>query len=293
MPSKPPTHKPTFAGVRPARLTRATDEADYDRRWRRYSKQRLNLYPFCVRCEAAGYDVPASVTDHITPHRGSHVLFWDTENHQSLCKTCHDRKTASEDGGFGILNRVTFYPRIRAPSCVVHLIAGPPGSGKSTYVREQMERGDLVIDLDQIVAGLFGINPYAKDREQLEAGLHTRNAMLAGLCHQPKDKQAWVIVSTGGPRRLWWIDALKVKTCGVMRATQAQCFARIDADKDRAPARDVLRLAVMKWFAEEARLTSAETAKDRLLSCARGAGPQGVGRKLEAFARTEIGRAHV
>jgi 5-methylcytosine-specific restriction enzyme A len=43
----------------------------------------------------------ATVADHITPHKGDPVLFWDPDNLQSLCAACHGRKTATEDGGFG------------------------------------------------------------------------------------------------------------------------------------------------------------------------------------------------
>jgi 5-methylcytosine-specific restriction protein A len=40
--------------------------------------------------------VRAEVVDHIRPHRGDWALFIDPGNHQSLCKSCHDRKTAAE-----------------------------------------------------------------------------------------------------------------------------------------------------------------------------------------------------
>jgi len=43
---------------------------------------------------------PATIVDHIVPHRGNQALFWDSSNWQCLCKPCHDRKTATEDGGF-------------------------------------------------------------------------------------------------------------------------------------------------------------------------------------------------
>jgi 5-methylcytosine-specific restriction protein A len=42
------------------------------------------------------------VTDHRTPHRGDHTLFWDPTNWQPMSKACHDVKTAKEDGGFGM-----------------------------------------------------------------------------------------------------------------------------------------------------------------------------------------------
>jgi len=38
----------------------------------------------------------ATVVDHVTPHKGDKVLFWDRLNWQALCKRCHDRKTAFE-----------------------------------------------------------------------------------------------------------------------------------------------------------------------------------------------------
>lgn len=58
--------------------------------------------PFCRAC-AARFPPPdprhrtrATVVDHIRPFRGDWALFVDPANHQSLCKACHDRKTALE-----------------------------------------------------------------------------------------------------------------------------------------------------------------------------------------------------
>ena len=41
--------------------------------------------------------VRATVVDHIIPHRGDQKLFWDQNNWQALCKSCHDKKTLTED----------------------------------------------------------------------------------------------------------------------------------------------------------------------------------------------------
>jgi 5-methylcytosine-specific restriction protein A len=45
--------------------------------------------------------VVATVVDHIQPHKGDYVKFWDVLNWQPLCRACHARKTAMEDGGYG------------------------------------------------------------------------------------------------------------------------------------------------------------------------------------------------
>ena len=57
----------------------------------------LKRHPWCIRCKAKGRLVPATVVDHITPHRGDAKLFWDEKNWQPLCKSCHDHKTMTED----------------------------------------------------------------------------------------------------------------------------------------------------------------------------------------------------
>jgi len=55
----------------------------------------------CVRCGRSG-----DVLDHIHSHSGDYQLFWNVRNWQCLCKKCHDRKTAMEDGGFGRVKKV-------------------------------------------------------------------------------------------------------------------------------------------------------------------------------------------
>lgn len=65
----------------------------YGARWRRERERFLRSNPLCVHCRSEGRLVPATVVDHIVPHRGDEKLFWDRENWQSLCKRCHDQKT--------------------------------------------------------------------------------------------------------------------------------------------------------------------------------------------------------
>ena len=56
----------------------------------------LMAEPWCRACAKRGVRTRATVVDHVTPHRGDWALFVDPANHQSLCKSCHDRKTAKE-----------------------------------------------------------------------------------------------------------------------------------------------------------------------------------------------------
>jgi 5-methylcytosine-specific restriction protein A len=79
----------------------SASERGYDSKWRKARLGYLNKHPLCVHCLDRGKYTPATVLDHITPHKGDKELFWDKKNWQSLCKYHHDVKTASEDGGFG------------------------------------------------------------------------------------------------------------------------------------------------------------------------------------------------
>jgi len=61
----------------------------YDRKWRKRREQQLHEHPLCRLCMTIrGQITPATVADHITPHRGDPVLF--EGELQSLCKECHD-----------------------------------------------------------------------------------------------------------------------------------------------------------------------------------------------------------
>lgn len=53
--------------------------------------------PICKICNLQ----PSTIADHIKPHKGDWNRFTDLANCQGLCKSCHDEKTAREDGGFG------------------------------------------------------------------------------------------------------------------------------------------------------------------------------------------------
>ena len=76
-------------------------ERGYGSAWQRARAGWLQDHPLCVRCEALDLVEAATVVDHIVPHRNDPKLFWRRSNWQSLCKRCHDVKTATEDGGFG------------------------------------------------------------------------------------------------------------------------------------------------------------------------------------------------
>ena len=77
----------------------------YDHRWREardlFLKQPENRN--CVYCleKTPPKKRSSEVVDHFIPHKGDLALFWDKSNWRPACKRCHDKKTATMDGGFG------------------------------------------------------------------------------------------------------------------------------------------------------------------------------------------------
>lgn len=79
----------------------SSSERGYGSRWQKAREGFLRNNPLCAHHMERGEIMPATVVDHVIPHKGDKALFWDRANWQPLCKPCHDAKTAREDGGFG------------------------------------------------------------------------------------------------------------------------------------------------------------------------------------------------
>jgi 5-methylcytosine-specific restriction protein A len=102
LPVKPPVHRPPGAKSA-AEVKRALDRQrpsaarrGYGARWRRARAAFLAQHPLCAACRAQGRVMPATIVDHVVPHRGDERLFWDETNWAPACKPCHDAKTARE-----------------------------------------------------------------------------------------------------------------------------------------------------------------------------------------------------
>lgn len=64
----------------------------YDGAWQKARAGFLVAHPRCEMLVTSGQrcDRPATVVDHVKPHRGDKRLFWDRSNWQPLCERCHN-----------------------------------------------------------------------------------------------------------------------------------------------------------------------------------------------------------
>jgi len=87
----------------------AAHERGYDARWHKYRNWFLGQHPLCVKCERA-----ATVVDHIVPVNGADdPLFYESTNHQPLCRACHDVKHRADNGAWSKESRGNAQGRVR------------------------------------------------------------------------------------------------------------------------------------------------------------------------------------
>lgn len=208
----------------------------YDARWRKARLAYLKANPLCAQCLDDTQVTPATVVDHVIPHRGDQQLFWDEDNWQALCKSHHDAKTITELGDSG---HTTPW---------VCMVCGPPGSGKSTYVNEHRLPHDLVVDVDAIYQALTGRAYYEKPPGMLPYVLAARDAVLNKLCKPGTIKRAWVIM--GAPKRSEreaWQRKLNADLVMLTPSIDV-CVSRIDMSEQRKGLGAQWRPIVERWW---------------------------------------------
>ncbi len=104
MPHLPKQHRPPR--VKGRRLARrpSPSKRGYGARWQRIRRRVLDERMWCADLfshhrSMGPSAVAATIVDHIVPLRDGGTN--DDANLQCLCASCHSRKTALQDGGFG------------------------------------------------------------------------------------------------------------------------------------------------------------------------------------------------
>lgn len=129
----------------------------------------------------------------------------------------------------------------------VYLVYGSPLSGKSTFVKENMETGDLVVDMDNIWQCISGCDRYVKPPRLNAVAFNIRDALINNIKYRlGKWQSAWLI---GG----YPLSSERERLCKQLGAREIfidtsyeECIERLNMCVDRN--RDEWQQYIDKWW---------------------------------------------
>lgn len=133
----------------------------------------------------------------------------------------------------------------------VYIVYGAPLSGKHTFVRQQIKRNDIIIDIDALYQAVSGLPWYDKPDRIYKNVMAAHDALIDSVkTRYGKWSNAYII---GGYPEKYKRDALADSLGAELvycEATQDECIARLTADDARRARQDEWRGYIADWFAK-------------------------------------------
>lgn len=129
----------------------------------------------------------------------------------------------------------------------IFLIYGAPLSGKTSYVRESMNSGDLIIDMDNIWQCISGCDRYVKPNNLKSVAFKIRNELIE--CARYRNGKWRNVYIIGG----YPIQSDRERLCKELGAREIyiecdkeECLRRLEASNDRD--KDEWKKYIEGWF---------------------------------------------
>jgi hypothetical protein len=195
--------------------------------------------PICQECGkiiANPLDCHVHHIKELTPENVNDVMIsLNPENVLVVCHDCHDK----EHHRFG-------HQQLERG---VYIIYGPPLAGKKTFVRQNLKRGDLVVDMDALYTAVSMLPYYDKPDNLLPNVRGIYNQLLDNIkTRYGKWNSAWVVGGYADKyKREKLADDLGAELifCDV---SQGECLRRLEIDEARRYRKDEWEGYISKWF---------------------------------------------
>ena len=201
-----------------------------NKKWKSVARMYKMKNPVCKRCKEKGQAVQAKYAAHIKAvERGGDP--YDEDNLQSLCES-HYKQLKWKRETFG--------------DAEVIVLSGPPGAGKTTYVKSHIEPGDVVFDFDLVYHAVTGLP------------MHTRDDRVKDLVFQLREKFYQVVREPNRFHTAWIITAetkaeKRLELCSKLNARSFILLEEAAVCKESIQSREVpstWELQVDMWFDE-------------------------------------------
>jgi 5-methylcytosine-specific restriction protein A len=211
-------------------------ERGYDNNWRKFRLQYLSKHPLCADCEEEGKVTPATEVHHEKPILEYPELKYAECNLKGLCE-CHHAKRGA---GFWKSRE------LRRLAKDITLISGPPASGKSTYIKQQAQPGDMIWDYDEIMKSLTGQEMYYRPDWGMSLCMAIRDTLYDYIDKSTTIK-AWIISSAPKKSQRQIIRRRFDANVIVMKPSIEICIERINKD-NRRKDKQLWNDAIRQWY---------------------------------------------
>lgn len=131
----------------------------------------------------------------------------------------------------------------------VYIVYGPPMSGKTTYVRSQLERGDIVIDMDMLYAAVSMLPSYDKPDNLYNNVIGIHSQLIDNIkTRYGKWHTAWII---GGYADKYKRERLANDLGADLIYIDEDidvCYSRLKDDEERKNRQEEWKSYIDKWF---------------------------------------------
>ncbi len=222
----------------------------------------------CRQCKRYGRVTPANTVHHVYPLEDYPELKLSNDNLISLCDTCHENMHNRFNGELtdlgkewtARLSHLVIQQTDIADANVsvplnthnthrVIIVWGPPGSGKTTYVKKKMIPGDIAVDLDYLKRAITLQDGKEFSESILPVAFELRDTLYSLIATRSiPECTAWVIA--GLPRRKAreeLASMLQADDLIYMDVDKQECIRRALADDERED-KELQRNIIDKWF---------------------------------------------
>jgi predicted kinase len=204
----------------------------------------------CADCGKPGEEVHHEI--YLTPENVNDPnIVYGEWNLVLLCRDCHytrhtQRRKSIDDCYYFDEDGDMCKKEVR-----VYIVYGCPGSGKSRYVKEHMNVGDMVVDLD-LIAQAIGLQPKAETPDCLvSTAINIRDYVYDLIAMRSiKCESVWIIA--GLPKvdeREWLRDKVKADDLIFVDVSKEECIRRVMDDDERVDKNKQVQI-IEKWFRE-------------------------------------------